>query len=79
MLGATIGAAGASLLVLGFLFLLISNGVVSAVFGYTASPTSAVLMELLGIFVASVGAGMLIYGVLSRGPKQEETSTPEPS
>jgi len=77
-MSATIGALGGFLLVFGFLFLLISSTVVSAIIGYGTDPTvPLVLMELVGIMVSSLGAGLLMYGILSRRPAAEETPTAE--
>ncbi|HME19301.1 MAG TPA: hypothetical protein VKF15_06185 [Nitrososphaerales archaeon] len=77
-MSATVGAIGAFLLVFGFLFLLISSTVVSALIGYASDPTRPlVLMQLLGIVLASVGAGLLIHGVLSRHAEVEEAPAAE--
>jgi hypothetical protein len=69
-LSATLGAIGAFLLVFGFLFLLISQSVVSALIGYGSDPTvPLVLMELVAVVLAAVGAALLIHGILSRRPE----------
>jgi F0F1-type ATP synthase assembly protein I len=73
-LSATTGGLGGFLLVFGFLFLLISSAVVGAIMGYSQDTTvPTVLMELLGILLASVGAGLLMFALLSRRSKAEET------
>jgi len=77
-MSATIGALGGFLLVFGFLFLLISSTVVSAIIGYGSDPTvPLVLMELVGITLSSLGAGLLMYGVLSRRSEPKEPPASE--
>jgi len=77
-LSATTGALGGFLLVFGFLFLLVASSVVTAIIGYSSDPTiPVVLMELVGILLASVGAGLLMHAVLSRRSEAEKAPAAE--
>jgi hypothetical protein len=62
----TEGAVSAFLSTFGSLFLIFSSSSVDAFWGYQYSPVSVAIREIVGLLVASVGAGSLVYGVLSR-------------
>jgi hypothetical protein len=65
-LTAVTGAVGAFTLVFGLLFLLLSSSLVYQAFGYLRDTVLVmVFAELVGMTLASVGAGLLVYGVLS--------------
>jgi hypothetical protein len=67
-MGARAGAAGGFLLVFGFLTLLIAPGIVYALYpNATDTNTAQVSVDMVAITVASLGAGLLFYGALSRG------------
>ena len=78
-MNSTTGAVGAFLLMFGFLFLTISSSVVYVVFSYN-DPVPQLELALAAILIASVGAGLLFHGVLSRKQEPEEkpgAETPE--
>ncbi len=65
-MAAVTGAIGAFLLTFGFFFMLLAPGFVYNLVGYQNSQNLSVYLQLVGMGLASVGAGMLAYGVLSR-------------
>jgi hypothetical protein len=65
------------MLVFGFLFLTISSGVVDVIFGYT-DPNAQLELALAAIIIASVGAGLLMHGLLSKQTEEDEEPEAEP-
>lgn len=66
---AGLGAIGAYLLVFGFFLVLLAYSVLNAIYGYGGYNTNqALAVQLAGMFLASFGAGLLVYGIGSRSP-----------
>ena len=67
---------GATLLVFGLLWIPLSYPIVNAFYGYNDAQVRAVGLQLLGLILASLGAGLLTYGHTTRnGSVQQQPAT----
>ncbi len=65
---ADLAGIGGFLLVFGFLWLLLSYSVASAIYGYNGDAYQQLAIQLIGLVLASTGAGLLAYAIGSKSP-----------
>jgi hypothetical protein len=65
---AELAGSGGFLLVFGFLWLLLSYSITNAIYGYNGDAFQQLAIQLVGLILASLGAGLLAYAIASRAP-----------